>query len=159
MKNGEVNIRYRILDEQELNEADHELVEAAKAATHTSFSPYSHFSVGAALRLANGETLQGSNQENAAYTTGICAERCTIFYANAHYPDSPVTAMAIAARQADGAFTPTPVSPCGACRQVLSEAEHRFGQAFRVLLYGGGKVYEFASAADLLPFQFTADSL
>lgn len=159
MKQQHIQLSYHILKEHELGEDDLRLVGAARQATQTSFSPYSHFRVGAALLLANGALITGSNQENAAFTTGICAERCAMFYANARYPDIPVVSMAIAARQPDGEFTEEPVSPCGACRQVLAETEHRFGQTYRLLLCGAEKIYIFDSAASLLPLQFTGEAL
>lgn len=159
MKTLTKELRYFIATPEELSPADAALVEAAKAATHTSYSPYSHFSVGAAVRLENGEIIQGSNQENAAYSPTICAERCAMFYANAHYPNIAPTAIAIAARGTDGAFTPQPTSPCGVCRQVLVETQQRYGQALRVLLYGSKDIYLFDSISDLLPFQFDEGSL
>lgn len=159
MRKEQLTLPYLVADEAELSDDDRRLVELAKEATRTSFSPYSRFSVGAAVRLSNGECLQGSNQENASYTTGTCAERCTVFYANARYPDAAVQAIAIAARREDGRLTPEPVSPCGACRQVLAEVEHRFGQPMRVLLCGASHVYVLESVGQLLPLQFNAESL
>ncbi len=151
--------RYESLQEAELSAEDRRLVELAKAATRTSFSPYSHFSVGAAVRMEGGELFSGSNQENASFTTGLCAERTTVFYATAQHPSAAIAALAIAARGADGTFTEAPVTPCGACRQVLSEIEHRHGRPFRVLLYGTREILAFSSMSALLPFQFNADAL
>ena len=159
MKTQTQELRYYIATPEELTPADAALVEAAKAATYNSYSPYSHFSVGAAVRLENGEIVQGSNHENAAYSPTICAERCAMFYANAHHPDIAPTAIAIAARGTDGAFTPQPVSPCGVCRQVLVETQQRYGRPLRVLLYGSHDIYLFDSISDLLPFQFDEGSL
>lgn len=159
MKAQTQELRYYIATPEELTPEDAALVEAAKAATYTSYSPYSHFRVGAAVRLENGEIVQGSNQENAAYSPTICAERCAMFYANAHHPDITPTAIAIAARGTDGAFTPQPVSPCGVCRQVLVETQQRYGQPLRVLLVGNKEIYLFDSISDLLPFQFDEGSL
>lgn len=159
MKTHTHELRYYIATHEELTPEDAALVEAAKAATYTSYSPYSHFRVGAAVRLENGEIIQGSNQENAAYSPTICAERCAMFYANAHYPDIVPTAIAIAARGTDGNFTPQPVSPCGVCRQVLVETQQRYGHPLRVLLVGDKEIYLFDSISDLLPFQFDEGSL
>ena len=92
MENRNLTISYVSCRLDELEAADRELVEAACQATYTSYAPYSHFSVGAAVRLTNGEVIQGSNQENAAYSAGTCAERCTMFYANAKYPDESIEA-------------------------------------------------------------------
>ena len=159
MKTQTQELRYYIATPEELSPADVVLVEAAKAATYTSYSPYSHFRVGAAVLLENGEIVQGSNQENAAYSPTICAERCAMFYANAHHPDIAPTAIAIAARGTDGAFTPQPTSPCGVCRQVLVETQQRYGRPLRVLLVGNKEIYLFDSISDLLPFQFDEGSL
>ena len=159
MKTQTQELRYYIATPEELSPADVALVEAAKAATYTSYSPYSHFRVGAAVLLENGEIVQGSNQENAAYSPTICAERCAMFYANAHHPDIAPTAIAIAARGTDGAFTPQPTSPCGVCRQVLVETQQRYGHPLRVLLVGNKEIYLFDSISDLLPFQFDEGSL
>ena len=101
----------------------------------------------------------GSNQENAAYPSGTCAERCTMFYANARYPEATPLVIAIAAKNEKGQFTPTPITPCGACRQVLIETQHRYNHSLRVLLYGANRVYCLDSVSDLLPFQFDADAL
>ena len=159
MKTHTHELRYYIATHEELTPEDAALVEAAKAATYTSYSPYSHFRVGAAVRLEDGEIIQGSNQENAAYSPTICAERCAMFDANAHYPDIVPTAIAIAARGTDGNFTPQPVSPCGVCRQVLVETQQRYGHPLRVLLVGDKEIYLFDSISDLLPFQFDEGSL
>lgn len=154
-----LNIAYTCCSYEDLEVADRLLVDRAKAACLTSYAPYSHFSVGAAVALDNGDIVSGSNQENAAYPSGTCAERCTLFYANARYPQTPVNAIAIAAIGTDGAYTSCPITPCGACRQVLIETEHRFGRPMRVLLYGTSKIYLIDSCSSLLPFQFNSDSL
>lgn len=143
---------------EELNESDRALILAAKEMTKKSYSPYSHFQVGAAALLADGTIVKGSNQENAAYPSGLCAERTTLFAANANYPDQPVKALAIACFTA-GHFTDEPGAPCGSCRQVMLETEHRFGEPMRVLLYGEKAIYVFDKAADLLPYGFFAEDL
>lgn len=131
----------------------------AKEMCEHSYAPYSKFCVGAAVSLDNGEVVCGSNQENAAYPSGTCAERCTMFYANARYPEATPLVIAIAAKNEKGQFTPTPITPCGACRQVLIETQHRYNHSLRVLLYGANRVYCLDSVSDLLPFQFDADAL
>lgn len=143
-----------------LSSEDLTLIEQAKAATQTSYAPYSNFCVGAALRLENGVVVCGSNQENAAYPAGSCAERTAMFYANAQYPDVPPVAIAVAARRAsEEGFLNAPISPCGICRQALIEAETRYRQPIRVLLYGDDVIYELEKVSSLLPFQFDSSAL
>lgn len=143
---------------EELSEDDKQLVERAIEATASSYSPYSHFAVGAALRLSDGTIVIGSNQENAAFPSGLCAERTAIFAAGATHPDKAVTALAIAARNEAG-LTAEPVSPCGACRQVILEVEQRYNCAVRILLYGTNGVYVINSIRDLLPLCFVDESM
>lgn len=152
----EINVEARRYDE--LTEEGRQLVDAACEATQRSYAPYSHFSVGAAALLANGVVVTGTNQENAAYPSGICAERTTIFYANSQYPDQAVKALAIAARSSEG-FVDTPIPPCGACRQVLLETEKRFGQTMRILLYSKEDIYILNGVDSLLPLSFGSEFL
>ena len=159
MEKLQISFPYIRCQFDELQPLDQKLVEAAQTACQTSYAPYSHFSVGAAVALDNGEIVSGSNQENAAYPSGTCAERCTIFYANARYPQAAVNTIAIAAIGTDGKFTTTPITPCGACRQVLIETEHRFQKPMRVLLYGAKEIYIIDSCSQLLPFVFNAEAL
>ena len=142
----------------ELEPSLRELVEKAKAMTQNAYCPYSRFHVGAAALLADGQVVKGSNQENAAYPSGLCAKRTTLFAANANHPNTPVTALAIAC-YTNGHFTKDAASPCGACRQVMLETEHRYGLPMKVVLYGEDMCYVFNSAADLLPLNFVAESL
>ena len=137
-----------------LDAADAELVRQAIAATEGAYAPYSGFRVGAAVRLADGRVVRGSNQENAAYPSGLCAERTAIFAASAQRPDMrDYEALAIAGRNADGELCEA--SPCGACRQALLEYEQHQGHHLRVLcLMAGGAVREVGSVADLVPFSF-----
>ena len=139
----------------ELTPEERSLIEQAIEGTNRSYSPYSLFHVGAALKLQNGVTYIGCNQENAAFPAGICAERSAIFAAGAQYPDQPVIMLAIAARSRDGKFTDEPVSPCGTCRQVLIETETRFQHPIRILLYGQRCVYILDSIKQLMPLSFT----
>ena len=158
MKAIDLHIKIGFAQMDELQTDDRELVEKAIAATNNSYAPYSKFYVGAALRLANGDVVMGANQENAAYPSGLCAERTAIFAAQANQPDQPVATLAIAARNENGLLE-VPVSPCGACRQVILEIEDRYKQPIRVLLYGKKGVYSLRSAKDLLPFSFVDDSM
>ena len=106
--------------------------------------------------LTNGLIIQGSNQENAAFGAGTCAERTALFYAQSEYPNEKIKAIAIAARGSDGDFTVCPISPCGICRQALIEAQTRTQQAFRILMCGKDKVRIVDDASTLLPIQFDA---
>jgi cytidine deaminase len=153
----ELEIRPKIWEVQmdELTAEERSLVELAQEGTNRSYSPYSHFHVGAALKLQNGVTFIGCNQENAAFPSGICAERSALFAAGAQYPDQPVVMLAIAARNEEGVFTEHPVSPCGPCRQVLIETETRFHHPVRILLYGQRCVYVVDGIKQLMPLSFT----
>lgn len=142
----------------ELSEEQRELLRIAKEKTKHSYCPYSGFHVGAAAKLSNGVIIPGCNQENAAYPSGLCAERSALFAAGAQYPDQPVERLAIACFT-DGHFTAQPGSPCGACRQVMIETEHRYGGKMEVLLYGEDETFVVDSAADLLPLIFVSENL
>ncbi len=142
----------------ELNESSKNLVNKAKEQIEKAYAPYSGFYVGAAVELENGEIFAGSNQENSAYPSGLCAERVAMFYANAQYPNVPVKALAIAAFT-NGDFLNDPVTPCGSCRQVLLETETRFEKDITVILYGKQKVYVIDKVRELLPLCFEKGSL
>lgn len=137
----------------ELTITEQALMDKAMEATQRSYAPYSRFSVGAAALLSNGVTVCGSNQENAAYPSGLCAERTTLFYANSQYPDEPVMTLAIAARTKNN-FLDSPISPCGACCQVILETEKRYNQPIRILLYGEKEIYMIEGVKSLLPLSF-----
>lgn len=147
----EIDIDFCALEE--LSEEELDLVYQAANATENAYAKYSRFYVGAAVRLANGRVFIGSNQENAAFPSGLCAERTAVFAAQANCPDQPVTMMAIAARN-DAGLLPTPVTPCGACRQVILEVEDRYKKPIEILLYGRNGVYRIKSIKDLLPLCF-----
>ena len=149
----------KVYQYDELNEADRALMQTAMEATARSYSPYSHFSVGAAALLGNGTVVTGTNQENAAYPSGLCAERTTLFYANSQHSDQAVTTLAIAARNEHDEFLESPIPPCGACRQVMLETEKRFKQPMRVLLYGKKGIYELKNVGELLPLSFDASAM
>ena len=158
MKDLTLQIDIKIYDYNELSDADRLLMDAGCEATQRSYAPYSHFSVGAAARLANGTVVTGTNQENAAYPSGLCAERTTLFYANSQYPDQAVETLAIAARTEQD-FLDTPIPPCGACRQVLLETEKRFGKPMLILLYSKSDIYIMEGVSALLPLSFDGDYL
>lgn len=148
---------------EELGEADRMLVDAAREATRSSYAPYSKFHVGAAILMEGGEIVCGSNQENAAFSSGTCAERSACFYASAHCPGRRMVKIAIAAwtrlHHDDEApweecFQALPISPCGSCRQALLEYETLYGP-MEVILYGREKVYILPSVSSLLPLCFT----
>lgn len=138
----------------ELPEDMRVLVQRARQATHRSYAPYSHFNVGAAIKLSNGEIVTGSNQENAAFPSGTCAERTACFYAHSRYPEAKFTAIALAAKGADGQFTEAPIPPCGACRQALLEYEKLAGAPVPVIMAGRDKAYILPSVKSMLPFAF-----
>lgn len=155
MKTFEVKAQVEELSYSELTDKESELVKLAREATYRSYSPYSHFRVGAAILLSNGEVITGANQENAAYPSGTCAERSACYYAGAAYPNERFEAIAIAARDNDGEFVSEPCSPCGACRQALLQYELLAEKGVKVLLVGAEKVYRLESIRALLPFAFT----
>ncbi len=159
MKELTIRIPIRVFDYEELGADDRRLIDAAREATRRSYSPYSRFAVGAALRLLDGTFVSGSNQENAASPSGLCAERTTLFYANSRYPDQPVDTLAIAARNERGEFLAAPIPPCGACRQVMLETEKRYGREMRILLYGTQGIYEIQGVSGLLPLSFDASAM
>lgn len=161
MEQKKIVINYKAVTETELSPDDRTLVEKARQMTYRSYAPYSKFHVGAAIRMDNGEIACGCNQENAAYPSGLCAERTACFHASATFPGMPMKKIAIAARNVAGfedsalaPFQAQPISPCGACRQALLEYEHLFGD-IEVLLYGTDAIYVFPSIKSLLPFSFS----
>lgn len=153
MEELKITTNIQVCSYAELVEDDRILVDKAKAMTQNSYVPYSHFHVGAALLLSNGKIVGGSNQENAAFPSGTCAERTTIFYAHSKYPEAKFQKLAIAAWQA-GDFTANPTPPCGACRQAILEYEKLAGHPIKILLYGRDKVYVINGIRELLPLQF-----
>lgn len=155
MKTIEIAAKIQILDENELSLEQKNVIEAAKNATLRSYSPYSQFKVGAACLLDNGEILSGSNQENAAYPSGTCAERTLLFYALSQYPNAKVKTLCVVGRNVSGEFTDTVCSPCGACRQVILECEYRSGGPIEILLPCKEGIYRFNGISTLLPFGFT----
>ena len=138
---------------KEFSGEEQELIKKCKEAIKTSYAPYSKFNVGAAVLLTNGIIVSGSNQENAAYPSGLCAERVAIFYANSKYPDIPVKALAITAFTKNE-YTESPVPPCGSCRQVIIETETRFKTPIKIILVSRNKITVIDDAKTLLPLNF-----
>ena len=141
---------------EELSPADQHLVTLAIEATQRSYAPYSHFHVGAAVLLENGVEVIGCNQENAAYPSGLCAERTVMFFAGANYPDIPFDTLAIAGAD-HGVLCESPASPCGSCRQVMAEYQKKHKKPFNIILVGSKRIRKFHCVDDVLPFIF--DSL
>lgn len=143
----------------ELETADRQLLDMAREATSHAYAPYSHFRVGAAARLNNGQVVTGANQENASFPAGICAERVLLATAASLHPDIPIRAIAISYFNELGRAE-RPISPCGICRQSLLEFETRTGQPIRLILGGQtGPVYVIPQSTSLLPIAFVADDL
>ena len=154
MTNKEIKIAYtEYASIEELQPQDRLLAEAAVEAMALSYAPYSNFNVGAAVQFEDGEIVKGANQENAAYPSGLCAERTALFYASASRPNKAMTAIAIAAGQ-NGHICESPATPCGACRQVMAQYQSKGGMPMSVLLVGASKVWKFEKVDDLLPLIF-----
>lgn len=155
MKDITITTPIKAVGYTELDEVDRRLVDAARGASGRTYSPYSHFGVGAAILLSNGDIVTGSNQENAAFPSSMCAERTAAYYAHASHPDARFERIAIAARGTDGREVAEPVSPCGACRQALLEYEHLGAADVKVLLVGRDDIFILPSVRSLLPLSFT----
>jgi cytidine deaminase len=138
---------------EELSKEDKELATAAILAMRGAYAPYSHFHVGAAVRLENGTIVSGANQENAAFPSGLCAERTALFSAGATYPDKAITSIAIAGGVM-GRICASPATPCGACRQVMAQYQAKGGKKMSVIMVGGEKIWKFPSVDDVLPLIF-----
>lgn len=141
-------------NESELSEEDRSLIKQAKVAMESAYAPYSKFSVGSALLLENGEVVLGSNQENIAYPSGLCAERTALFSAGTNFPNQKVMKIAVVAK---GDLLPktSVLSPCGSCRQVMAETSNRQKAPFEIILLNADdSVMIFESINDLLPFVF-----
>ncbi|MCC5920491.1 MAG: cytidine deaminase [Cyclobacteriaceae bacterium] len=149
-------INYEIFDSLEsMPQADRDLYQQAIAATEKSHSPYSQFKVGAALLLDTGEIIDGANQENMAYPSGLCAERVVAYGASASHPGKKFVKLAIAARNANGDLVAN-ISPCGSCRQSLLEFELKFENDIEILIPAGeGRIMKIESIKQLLPFHFS----
>ncbi|WP_300027400.1 cytidine deaminase [uncultured Maribacter sp.] len=143
----------------ELSSGDQNLMSVAVKARKRAYAPYSSFNVGASVLLENGEIIEGNNQENASYPSGLCAERVAVFYAGSKYPGMKIKAIAITAASLNHEVN-QPAAPCGNCRQAISEYEFRQQEPIKILLMGEtGSVIECNSLADLLPLGFNSSFL
>ncbi|GEO07760.1 cytidine deaminase [Segetibacter aerophilus] len=160
MKKQDYTFSFEVYDSiDELEEHDAWLLSEARQVTQHAYAPYSHFQVGAIARLDNGEIVAGSNQENASFPVGLCAERVLLASAASLFPKVPIETIAISYHNENGESN-HPISPCGMCRQSLLEYESRVNHPIRVILGGlEGKVYIIDKAAMLLPLSFTAEDL
>lgn len=160
MKEKEIKIKYQEFNSfAELEKEDKNLIEKAKVSVLKAYAPYSHFKVGAAVLLENGETVCSNNQENAAYPSGMCAERVAIYYASSKFPDVPVKAIAITANYNEKDYDKL-ISPCGNCRQALLEYEQKQGKPIKVILSAAEeKTVIINSIEDLLPLSFGSKNL
>ena len=160
MKTDEYKFSFEIYDSiDELTEEDAWLLNEAREVTGNAYAPYSHFHVGAVAKLANGEIVAGSNQENASFPVGLCAERVLLASASSLYPNIPIESMAIS-YQSDNGDSNHPIAPCGICRQSLQEYESRVKHPIRLILGGmEGKIYIIPKSSSLLPLAFTSEEL
>ncbi len=160
MKHISSEIKYDLYESMdELSSEDKSLMLAAIEATGTAYAPYSNFHVGAAVLMENGQVVRGSNQENAAYPSGLCAERVAVFAAGSQFPGVKIKAIAITA-MFDDLKEPLSVSPCGDCRQVMAEYEHRYKANIRLIITAGkGKIMVIPNTKTLLPLMFNAENL
>jgi cytidine deaminase len=160
MKEQKLEFSYEVYnDSSELNDEDAKLLTKARAVTSQAYAPYSHFNVGAMALLENGEEVAGTNQENASYPVGICAERVLLGTAANSFPGVPLRTLAVS-YNGNGVKSDHPISPCGMCRQALLEFETRLKKPIRLILGGmEGKVFVIPSASLLLPFAFTSEEL
>jgi cytidine deaminase len=160
MKNITITTQLSVFNSiTELPNDTQQLMEKAVAARKTAYAPYSKFKVGTAILLDNGEIILGSNQENAAYPSGLCAERVAIFYAGSMYPDAKIVQMAITAAS-DTNKTESPIPPCGACRQSMAEYEIKQESPIEIYFMGeSGDIFKSASLKNLLPLMFDKNFL
>jgi len=160
MKEGKIEISYKVFDDiGELTKEDAWLLNEAREVTKQAYAPYSNFFVGAVAKLVNGKLVAGTNQENASYPVGICAERVLLAAAATLYPEVAIETMAISYHSANG-NSREPIAPCGMCRQSLQEYENRVKKPIRLILGGlEGKIFVFEKASQLLPLGFTSDDL
>lgn len=154
------NYSYEVHDsEKSLDLHDQDLLKAAKKAVINAYAPYSNFSVGAAVLLEDGKIITGNNQENAAYPSGLCAERVAIFYASSQHPNLKIIAVAISVKSKNGIIN-IPVPPCGACRQAMAEYEIKFDLPIKLIMSGEtGEVFISPSVSNLLPLLFSSKNL
>ena len=159
MQEKKIELSFILAHLNELSAQEQQLVANAKAAFKTAYAPYSGFLVGASVLLENGEVINGSNQENVAYPSGLCAERVALFYAGAKFPDVKINTVAISVLSKNFEVKDV-ISPCGACRQVMAEYEDKQEQAIKVILHSPTDEVLIASTVeDLLPFMFKSPLL
>ncbi len=160
MHHEQTGFSYEVYDSiNELTKPDAELLNMAQAVTKNAYAPYSHFNVGAVAVLKNGALINGTNQENASYPVGICAERVLLSSLSSQYPDIQVETIAISYHNENGESN-KPISPCGICRQTLAEYEERLQHPIRLILGGlSGKVIIVPKASMLLPLRFHSEDL
>ncbi|TRW99747.1 cytidine deaminase [Flavobacterium gawalongense] len=160
MKEITITTQFSVFDSlEDLPNDIYSLMEQAVAIRKKAYAPYSKFRVGTAILLDNGKIVLGSNQENAAYPSGLCAERVAIFQAGAIYPDAKILKMAITAAS-DTNKTTTPIPPCGSCRQSIAEYEIKQDTPIEIYFMGEtGAIYKSASLKNLLPFLFDKNFL
>lgn len=162
MKKSEYSFSFDEYDSiDELKDEDSSLLKEARNATENAYAPYSHFNVGAVARMVNGKIVSGSNQENASFPVGLCAERVLLAAASSLYPNLPLDTIAISYHNNNNeGKNDHPIAPCGICRQALQEFEQRSGHMIRLILGGmEGKVFVLSTASSLLPMAFTKDEL
>ena len=138
---------------EEMGPEDRELAGEAIAAMSGAYAPYSHFHVGAAVRMSNGQIVRGANQENAAFPSGLCAERTAMFSASAKFPDKDMRSIALAGG-VYGRLTEQPATPCGACRQVMAQYQTKAGKPMSVIMIGKSRIWKFEKVDDILPLIF-----
>jgi cytidine deaminase len=158
MESLNLTTKIRVYNIDECSDNEKKLIKKAKDAALSAYAPYSGYHVGAAALLSDDTIVTGNNQENAAYPSGLCAERTALFYANAQHPNLAVNAIAIAAYN-KGEFTMDVCTPCGSCRQVLVEVESRYNNPVKIIMYGQKHVYIVDSIKSLLPLCFEKDAL
>jgi len=150
----QINIAYQEFSSiDELNAEDRELAQAAIEGMKGSYAPYSHFNVGAAVRMSNGQIVRGANQENAAFPSGLCAERTAMFAAGAKYPEKDMCSLALVGG-VYGRITDEPATPCGACRQVMAQYQAKAGKPMSVIMVGAKRIWKFEKVDDILPLIF-----
>ena len=159
MQEKKIELSFITAHISDLSEQEQQLVSNAKSAFKTAYAPYSGFLVGASVLLENGEIINGSNQENVAYPSGLCAERVALFYAGARYPDIKVKTIAVSVLSKNFEVNDD-ISPCGACRQVMAEYEDKQEQSIKVILHSPTDEVLIANTVeDLLPFMFKSPLL
>ncbi|MFC0343720.1 cytidine deaminase [Epilithonimonas hispanica] len=156
----EIKINFEVIPSyEELNDIEKTLFDKAKTIREQAYAPYSHFFVGCALLLENGEIITGSNQENAAYPSGLCAERTTIFWTSANYPDVKIKKIFVIGGP-EGALSSIPIPPCGGCRQSILEYEAKQKEQIEIYFAApNGEIIKTKSIRDLLPFSFDGSFL